>query len=52
MILGSVCVQGGTAFSHIVNDCAAQRYSAALGVLNLTTGDGTVFLDYALGVGR
>ena len=52
VILGSVCVQGGTAFSHIVNDCAAQRYADALGVLNLTTGDGTIFLDYLLGVGR
>ena len=52
VILGSVCVQGGTAFSHIVNDCAAQRYAPARGVLNLTTGDGTIFLDYALGVRR
>jgi hypothetical protein len=52
LILGSVCVQGGTAFDHIVNDCAAHRYAPARGVLNLTTGDGTIFLDYALGVRR
>jgi hypothetical protein len=52
VILGNVCVRGGTAFDHIVNDCAAGRYSPARGVLNLTTGDGTIFLDYALGVRR
>jgi len=50
IILGSVCIQGGTAFDHIVDDCAAGRYAPARGVLNLTTGDGTIFLDYTLRV--
>jgi hypothetical protein len=52
VIVGNVCVQGGTAFDDIVNDCARQRYAPALGILNLTTGDGTIYLDYALGVRR
>jgi hypothetical protein len=52
VFLGSVCVQGGTAFNHIVNDCAAQRYAPARGMLNVTTGDATLFLDYPLGVRR
>jgi hypothetical protein len=52
VILGKVCVSAGTAFRDIVNDCAANRYAPARGLLNLTTGDGTIFLDYALGVRR
>jgi hypothetical protein len=52
LIHGSVCVEGGTALPGIVNDCAAGRLSPALGVLNLVTGDGTIFIDYALGLKR
>jgi hypothetical protein len=52
VISGRVCIDGGTAFPDIVDDCAAGRYSPALGVLNLVTGDGTIFIDYLLGVRR
>jgi hypothetical protein len=52
VILGMVCVEGGTAFDHIVNDCARRRFVPARGLLNLTTGDGTIFLDYVLRVRR
>jgi hypothetical protein len=52
IIQGRVCVAGGTAVSGIVNDCAADRYSPALGVLNLVTGDGAIIIDYALGLRR
>ena len=52
VIHGRVCVAGGTAFRGIVNDCAAERYSPVLGVLNLVTGDGTIFIDYQLGLRR
>ena len=52
VINGQVCVEGGTALTGIVDDCAAGRYSPALGVLNLLTGDGTIFIDYKLGVRR
>jgi hypothetical protein len=52
VINGQVCVEGGTALTGIVDDCAAGRYSPALGVLNLATGDGTIFIDYKLGVRR
>jgi hypothetical protein len=52
VIHGNVCVEGGTALRGIVDDCAANRYSPALGVLNLVTGDGTIFVDYALGLRR
>jgi hypothetical protein len=52
LIQGSVCVSDGDAFARIVDDCASGDYSPALGILNLVTGDGTIFIDYALGVGR
>ena len=52
LVYGSVCIGGGTALPGIVDDCAANRYSPALGVLNLVTGDGTIFVDYALGLRR
>ena len=52
VINGQVCVEGGTALTGIVDDCAAGRYSPAMGVLNLVTGDGTIFIDYKLGVRR
>ena len=52
VIHGRVCVSGGTAFPGIVDDCAAGRYSPALGILNLVTGDGTIFIDYGLGLRR
>ena len=52
LILGNLCVKGGTAHPRIVDDCAADRYSPARGILNLDTGDGTVFLDYELGIRR
>jgi len=52
VIRGNVCVEGGTVFPRILNDCAAGRYSSATGILNLDTGDGTVFIDYQIGVGR
>lgn len=52
VISGQVCIESGTAFTRIVDDCAAGSYSPALGVLNLVTGDGTIFIDYKLGVRR
>jgi hypothetical protein len=50
LIIGNVCVEGGDLFRGIVNDCAENQYSPARGILNVTTGAGTVYVDGSLGV--
>jgi hypothetical protein len=51
LIKGSVCISGGLG-GRIRNDCADGRYAPARGITNLTTGDGTVFLDQTIRIDR
>jgi hypothetical protein len=55
IIVGAVCISGGTRVAGIVNDCAAGRYSPARGTTVLNpfvddTNPATLFLDQTIGV--
>lgn len=50
LIQGSACVNGGTRFPKIVDDCAADKYAPIRGIADLNALQTTVFMDQTLGV--
>ena len=49
-VIGNLCIEEGDLYRRVADDCAADHYFPARGLLNLGTGDATIFIDYPLGV--